>query len=135
MLALFEHAMSERDDVWIRRDNSDYENGFYIYSFQNCCESLGIDYQAARKALIKQFAEEKQSRRKITEHIQEKPGVVYTHGYGACGQSVKCKECKQRYLYTYNLMVLRPESGAMRRGAYRVRHNHNGAMKIGGVQY
>jgi hypothetical protein len=44
MAAALRWAIFERDTAWI---NSDEE---HVFSFRNCCESLGIDHLAARKA-------------------------------------------------------------------------------------
>jgi len=137
ILAQFEHAISERDHRWVTRRNEEYEGGFYIYSFENCCEELGFDPQATRKALLQWFEIGKPQKVTINKDTAlNKPGVEYSHKYGACGQAAKCEECKSRYRYSYNILVKRPQYGTnpLER-ALRVRHNHNGQMKIGGVQH
>jgi hypothetical protein len=108
MYQLIKNSILERDITWINRDEPEY-----LYSFQNCCEYLGIDYRAARKVLNRVIGK---GRRVVIggnhrgrpagtilkpSDIGDIPGKTYTHRYGECLVSSRCPECRQRYNYVY----------------------------------
>lgn len=121
MHAVLENAITEADLKWIN-----LEDEGHIFSFRSCCETLGIDADAARAALNakieikKPLRKKKQPRSELIKEIVDVPGITYTHAYNECpvGLGVSfCTECRQRYNYRYN--SLHPRGIRMRRHRLR----------------
>lgn len=101
--AVLDNAMTESDIDWINTESD------HIFSFRNCCEALGIDVQAARKALNGRLKIAKPHKKKlrwgvIAAAIEQFPGD-YSHGYGECPPGITrsfCPECRHRYNTFYN---------------------------------
>lgn len=102
MVAVLRQAIMDRALDWINLDVD------FLFSFRNCCESVGIDYLAARKALNAKirpgFTRQKRAlavHEELKSVIQDMPGRQYTHRYGNCQKSSRCAECRQRYNFYY----------------------------------
>ena len=97
--AVLEHGIDDGDLPWINREDSG------VFTFRSCCESLGIDCEAARRVLNRKM-KPRQSKKMVRRvDIADVPGIEYTHKYGECppdGQSLAhCRECRQRYAHWY----------------------------------
>ena len=105
MAAAFRWAIFEKDLRWINDDN----NPDYVFSFQTCCASLGINYQAARKVLNERLGKccrlfFRHPKPKLEFEISDVPGKEYSHPYRQCPPGVnpsRCRECRQRYNFGY----------------------------------
>lgn len=91
-MAVFLQALADADKGWFMRDDEDF------LSFRFICEMFGLDYQAARKAILANLPKPQPVDRRWYEFrgvVADIPGVVYTHGY-RCNNRY-CAECMERY--------------------------------------
>ena len=97
MAAAIRFAIYEKDLRWINDD----DRSEYPFTFKNCCEYLGIDYQAARKVLNQRIGKGRRvllrQPKRLEFEVEDVPAKEYTHAYQECPPGVnpsRCPECR-----------------------------------------
>jgi hypothetical protein len=82
------------------------ENPDWILSFENVCDILELDPNYFREELLKKIGQLKVDGKWVEYHrrpprtdIPDIPDTKFTHSYGECYNTGRCRECRVRWNY------------------------------------